>query len=81
LKTLRNYIVQIFRNLFPIFFPSKLKPLSLMPAALGMAGFNPYPNGRYKFYGRTNGASRKGRSSRLQTSLNTCNRARRRNKK
>jgi hypothetical protein len=52
----------------------------MMPAAMGVAGFNPYPRGRYQYFGRTNGASRKGKSNRLQMSINTRNRARRRNK-
>jgi hypothetical protein len=80
LKALKTYFLSLLANLFPIFFASKLKPLSMMPAAMGFAGFNPYPNGHYKYYGRSNGASKKGRSNRLQMSINTRNRARRRNK-
>jgi hypothetical protein len=81
LKAVKTYFLNLFRNLFPIFFASKLKPFPLMPAALAIAGFNPYPNGHFKFYGRANGASRKRVSNRLQMSVNTRNRARRRNKR
>lgn len=67
-------LVNFFRLLCPFLFASQLRGFS-QPSFAG-AGFGPYPNGRYTFYGRTNGASRRRKSNRLRISKMTRNKHR-----
>jgi len=64
-------LTDFFKNLLPLFFASQLQPFSQPAAAAGS-----FPNGRYMFYGRTNGASRRKKTNRLRLSTRTRNKHR-----
>ncbi|HEY0048192.1 MAG TPA: hypothetical protein VGB68_02825 [Pyrinomonadaceae bacterium] len=63
--------INYFKALLPFLFASQLSPYYAPARSAGQ-----FPNGRYMFYGRTNGASRRRKSNRLRISKMTRNKHR-----
>lgn len=59
-------ILNVFRLLFPVLFASNLPQFSTAAAGNVQAGH--FPRGRFNYYGRTNGASRRRKSNMLRVS-------------